>query len=263
MKSLVAVAALMILAPMNSLMAHHSPAAFDRSRTIIVTGTVLLATLTTPGLAQVSQATPKDLATAPVQFRAEVTGDPSKAEYERRTAPPGMRPTTGAHDFTGAYTTAEGVGSASVPASSAGAVLSANRGCVPDMYVGIASPTHVVTGRNVMVLVREGGHKVRRIYINGEHPRDLQPSIYGHSIGRFDGDTLVVETVGLKSGMTLVERIRKVDGGRLVETTANGGAMLANWRPDLSYVEDICEDSGELYGPQYKTNNWQKKDAAQ
>ena len=216
--------------------------------------------------AQVSRPTPKDLATAPVQFRAEVTGDPSQAKFARRTAPPGVKPATAAHDFTGAYTTAEGAGggppAGSAPANSSGTSQTANRGCVPDVYVGISSPTHVVTGHDVMVLVREEGHKVRRIYINGEHPKDLQPSIYGHSIGRFDGDALVVETVGLKSGMTLVERIRKVDGGRLVETTANGGAMLANWRPDLSYVEDICEDSGELFGPQYKTKDSPKKDAA-
>jgi hypothetical protein len=227
--------------------------------------------------AQVSRPTPKDLATAPVQFRAEVTGDPSQAQFERRTAPPGVKPATGARDFTGAYATAAGAGGSrpaagppaggavpSAPAYDTASVgQTANRGCVPDMYVGISSPTHVVTGHDVMVVVREEGHKVRRIYINGEHPKDLQPSIYGHSIGRFDGDTLVVETIGLSSGMTLVERIRKVDGGRMVETTANGGAMLANWRPDLSYVEDICEDSGELFGPQYKTRDWQKKDAAQ
>jgi hypothetical protein len=239
---------------------------------------VLGAVLTMPCLAQVSRPIQKELETAPVQFRAEVTGDQSKAGFERRTAPPGMKPGTDAHDFTGAYTTAEGTGGrpppsapppsappppSSAPANGTSTGQTANRGCVPDMYVGIASPTHVVTGRDVMVLVREEGHRVRRIYINGTHPKDLQPSIYGHSIGRFDGDTLVVETVGLKSGMTLVERIRKVDGGRLVETTANGGAMLANWRPDLNYVEDICEDSGELFGRQYKTKDWQKQDTAQ
>jgi hypothetical protein len=243
---------------------------------------VLGVVLAMPSLGQVSRPTPKDLETAPVQFRAEVTGDPSQATVEQRIAPPGMKPTTGARDFTGAYTTAERAGSGIPPTGAApssgrpggppsGAAPSydaastaqtANRGCVPDMYVGIASPTHVVTGRDVIVLVREGGHKVRRIYLDGEHPKNLPPSIFGHSIGRFDGDTLVVETVGLKSGLTLVERIRKVDGGRLVETTANGVAMLANWRPDLRYVEDICEDAGELFGPQYATKGLQSKDAA-
>jgi hypothetical protein len=40
MKLLMAIVALMILAPMGSLVAHHSAAAFDRSQAIIVTGTV-------------------------------------------------------------------------------------------------------------------------------------------------------------------------------------------------------------------------------
>jgi hypothetical protein len=113
-------------------------------------------------------------------------------------------------------------------------------------------------GRDVMVIVQEENHKVRRIYLNAEHPKDLQPSTYGHSVGRFEGDTLVIETIGLNSGMSVVERIRKVEDGRQLESTFNGRALLANWRPDLTFVEDICEDAGDLFGPQYMTKEWQK-----
>lgn len=220
-----------------------------------------------PCAAQVSQPTQKDLETAPIQFRAEITGNQTLASYERRTAPAGMKPTTGAHDFTGAYSTASR-GGGGPPAGAAGAAgapgggagQTANRGCVPDFFTGVGAdyPTHVVTGRDVMVIVQEENHKVRRVYLNAEHPKDLAPSINGHSIGRFEGDTLVVETTGLKSGQTVVERFRKVEDGRQVETTLNGRASLANWRPDLSFVEDICEDAGDLFGPQYQTKDWKK-----
>jgi hypothetical protein len=42
-----------------------------------------------------------------------------------------------------------------------------------------------------------GPHTFRTIYMDGrEHPKDLQPSYYGHSIGKWEGDTLVVDSVG-------------------------------------------------------------------
>jgi hypothetical protein len=236
-----------------------------------------LGVIALPGNAQVSKPTPKDLETAPVQFRAEVTGNPALAGYERRSAPAGMKPKTGAQDFTGAYSRAGRGGAApggaaapgggapsgaAAPGSGppAGSGQTANRGCVPDFVSGIGAgyPTHVVTGRDVMVVVQEENHKVRRVYLNAEHPKDLQPSIFGHSIGRFEGDTLVVETIGLKSGLTVVERFRKVENGRQVETISGGNGSLANWRPDLSFVEDICEDAGELFGPAYQTKDWKK-----
>ncbi|MFT3905130.1 MAG: hypothetical protein QM718_02325 [Steroidobacteraceae bacterium] len=39
---------------------------------------------------------------------------------------------------------------------------------------------------------------LRRIYLNAEHPKDLKPTYMGHSVGHWDGDTLVVDTVGLQ-----------------------------------------------------------------
>jgi hypothetical protein len=42
----------------------------------------------------------------------------------------------------------------------------------------------------------------RQIYTDGRKlPDDPQPSWYGYSIGRWDGDTLVVETTGLRDGL--------------------------------------------------------------
>jgi hypothetical protein len=42
-----------------------------------------------------------------------------------------------------------------------------------------------------------GPHTVRMIYMDGRpHPAKLEPSYYGHSIGKWEGDTLVVDTVG-------------------------------------------------------------------
>ncbi len=40
-----------------------------------------------------------------------------------------------------------------------------------------------------------GDHVIRTIHMNAEHPADVQPSNHGHSIGRWDGDTLVIDTI--------------------------------------------------------------------
>jgi hypothetical protein len=50
-----------------------------------------------------------------------------------------------------------------------------------------------------VTLLGEGdGNRLRRIYTDGRpHPADPDPSFHGHSIGRWEGDTLVVDTVAL------------------------------------------------------------------
>jgi hypothetical protein len=46
-----------------------------------------------------------------------------------------------------------------------------------------------------------GPHTFRTIYVDGRsHPKNPQPSYYGHSIGWWEGDTLVVDTVGYNEG---------------------------------------------------------------
>jgi hypothetical protein len=40
--------------------------------------------------------------------------------------------------------------------------------------------------------------RARRIYLDAAHPKDLKPTYMGHSIGHWDGNTLVVDTVGLQ-----------------------------------------------------------------
>ena len=69
-------------------------------------------------------------------------------------------------------------------------------------------------------------HHVRHVRVNGSHPAKLVPSWEGDSIGHYEGDTLVVDTIGIKVGpvsmadqygspqseaMHVVERYRLVD----------------------------------------------------
>jgi hypothetical protein len=44
-----------------------------------------------------------------------------------------------------------------------------------------------------------GDHELRRVRLNGAHPSSLTPSWYGDSVGHYEGDTLVIDTVGVKT----------------------------------------------------------------
>lgn len=51
---------------------------------------------------------------------------------------------------------------------------------------------------NVITWVRDDDLRVRRIYLNKEHPKDVKPTYHGHSVGHWEGNTLVVDTVALQ-----------------------------------------------------------------
>jgi hypothetical protein len=52
-----------------------------------------------------------------------------------------------------------------------------------------------------------GPHTYRTVYMDGRtHPKDITPTHYGHAIGWWDGDTMVVDTVGFNEGFWLDRR---------------------------------------------------------
>jgi hypothetical protein len=59
-------------------------------------------------------------------------------------------------------------------------------------------PWKIVEEAPYMYFLFEGNiHSFRQIFMDGrKHPADPNPTWYGHSVGRWDGDTLVVDTVG-------------------------------------------------------------------
>ncbi len=86
----------------------------------------------------------------------------------------------------------------------------------------------VQTPAYVFFLFEGNIHSYRQIFINGKHPEDPDPTWYGHSTGRWDGDTLVVDTVGFNDRfwfdfaghphtekLHVVERFRRPEFDRL------------------------------------------------
>ena len=51
-----------------------------------------------------------------------------------------------------------------------------------------------------ITILYQTDHQVRRIRLNAQHPAKVTPSYFGDSVGHYEGDTLVVDTIGVKPG---------------------------------------------------------------
>jgi hypothetical protein len=127
-------------------------------------------------------------------------------------------------------------------------------------------PYEFVQTPKLLVMMYEGEFP-RQIFLDGrEHPRDLNPSWLGHSVGHWEQDTLVVDTVGFNGKawldfaghpasekLHIVERYRRPDLGHLeLEITIDDpGAYVKPWTikkaADLSrddtLMEYICNEN--------------------
>jgi hypothetical protein len=118
-----------------------------------------------------------------------------------------------------------------------------------------------------------GPHTFRTIYMDGRtHPGDFEPTYYGHSIGWWEGNTLVVDTTGYNESFWLdrrglphttqlrtIERFTRIDADTMVYTITvhdpgaytapwSGGFNLG-WDGGIELFEYICQQAnyaGEL-----------------
>jgi hypothetical protein len=61
-------------------------------------------------------------------------------------------------------------------------------------------PTQILQARDKVVILYQDNSQVRHVRMNQTHPAKLTPSWYGDSVGHYEGDTLVIDTVGIKVG---------------------------------------------------------------
>lgn len=101
-------------------------------------------------------------------------------------------------------------------------------GLIYDLGIGWLSQW--VQNDDVVMMLIEQWQDYRTIYLNRSHPAKITPSYLGHSVGHWEGDTLVVDTIGFKGSATtwldvmgsphssrlhVVERIRKLGADTL------------------------------------------------
>ena len=101
-------------------------------------------------------------------------------------------------------------------------------------------------------------HEVRHVRMNESHPARLKPSWYGHSVAHYEGDTLVIDTVGIKIGpFAMVDvygtphspTLHVVERYRLLDYQA---AKEAEERGEKENLGVPMADSGIARDPEYK-----------
>ena len=101
-------------------------------------------------------------------------------------------------------------------------------------------------------------HEFRRVRLNQHHPARVTPSWYGDSVGHYEGDTLVIDTVGVKVGPFAMvdmygtphtEALHVVERYRLLDSEA---ANAAEERGEKGNFRLPVSDPGFAPNPNYK-----------
>lgn len=136
---------------------------------------------------------------------------------------------------------------------------------VPAFLIYGGGNLHFLQAPKETTIIFDGDQQVRHVYMDVPHSRNLVPSWYGESIGHYEGDTLVVDTIGQNDKtfvdlyrtphtgkLHVVERWRLIDGGGQLEvamTIEDAGTFLHPWqatvhyrRSNRAYEEEVCAE---------------------
>jgi hypothetical protein len=148
--------------------------------------------------------------------------------------------------------------------------------CIPDGMPAMMQamfPMEILETPGQVTVIEEAFNQVRRIYLGEElaPAEDAEPRFWGHSVGHWEGDTLVVETVGVKDyvefrnvphsmKMRIVERLRLVGDDFLQNqiTVTDPEYLTKPWSwtwmyrrwPGYKIQEYVCEDNRYYADPE-------------
>ena len=140
-------------------------------------------------------------------------------------------------------------------------VYTADDSCWPSgvpQVVNLLEEIQFLQAKDRIVVIYQRDHQVRWIWLNRDHSADPPPSWYGESVGHYEGDTLVVDTVGLKThkmsvvdpfGTPHTDKLHVVERYQLFSTPfGNGleitvevddpGAFTAPWKGTAEYRQN-------------------------
>jgi len=148
-----------------------------------------------------------------------------------------------------------------------------NNFCMPSgtvMKYAVPAPFKIIQQPDLLVMLYESRTIYRQIFTDGRpFPDDPQPAWYGYSVGHWEGEKLIVESMGYNDKFWLdtegrpsteqlrvTEKFSRPSFGRLeVEITVDDpGAYTAPWTvmqtmyylPDTDVIEHICQESNKF-----------------
>jgi len=122
-------------------------------------------------------------------------------------------------------------------------------------------PFFFIQSSKEVLIANQGEQFARHVYLNVPHSAKLNPSYYGESVGHYEGDTLVIDTIGMNAKtfadnfrtphtekLHVIERIRLIEGGKKLEihvTAEDPDTFVKPWQGIRRY-DPYHEDRGEV-----------------
>ena len=144
--------------------------------------------------------------------------------------------------------------------------------CLPDgmpQMMFAIYPMQILQGPEEVTIIQESYSQVRHIHLDRPQvdPADYAPGYFGHSVGHWEGDTLVVDTVGVKEEAPMARSVPHSDQERITErirlvapdvlhdeiTITDPKVLSRPWTftyayrrmPGYEMLEYVCEDNRE------------------
>jgi hypothetical protein len=144
-------------------------------------------------------------------------------------------------------------------------------GGVPGFSLFVVEPVYIVQSPKEVLLIYSGNREVRHVYLDAPHTKNPKLSWYGESVGHYQGDALIVDTIGLSpkavidnyhtphtDQLHVVERYHLTQGGKQLEvnlTVEDPGTFYQPWQavqhytkaPNRPMIEENCsENNGNI-----------------
>ncbi len=136
------------------------------------------------------------------------------------------------------------------------------------MAYGGPTPLYFVQTTKEVVMIFSGDHQVRHVYLNVPHSENPRPSWYGESIGHYEGDALVIDTIAQNSKTFLdnyrtphTEKLHVVERWQMIEDGSAMEVIFIVDDPDTFYqpwsgmrryrrvqeqlAEDVCAENNQ------------------
>ena len=142
---------------------------------------------------------------------------------------------------------------------------------VPGYLLYPVQPVFFVQTAKEVVMITQFDYMVRHVHLNVPHAKDVKPSWFGESVGHYEGDSLVVDTIGLNDKvyvdnyrtphtdkLHVTERYHLIDGGKTLQVDVHvedPGAFTQPWNAIQRYrrvepgpiIEMSCAENNPNY----------------